>query len=111
MGLSIFHPTDVSRCGASFRPPTFGYSLRIGPEVVPFGGLYLESYKVISKKELLRGLWVRPKGVSVFFLWEQSMPGKSRQGGSHPKPEAVRISRVPPPPPLAVALCSSSSSN
>ena len=26
--------------------------------VVPFYGLYLESYEVISKKELLGGLWV-----------------------------------------------------
>ena len=32
--------------------------LPIGPEVVPFYGLYLESHKVIPKKELLRGLWV-----------------------------------------------------
>ena len=32
--------------------------LPIGPYVVPFYGLYLESYKVIPKKELLRGLWV-----------------------------------------------------
>ena len=30
----------------------------IGPQVVPFYGLYLESDKVIPKKELLRGLWV-----------------------------------------------------
>ena len=33
-------------------------SLPIGPEVVPFYGLYLESYKVYPNKELLRGLWV-----------------------------------------------------
>ena len=30
----------------------------IGSTVVPFYGLYLESYKVIPKKELLRGPWV-----------------------------------------------------
>ena len=30
----------------------------IVPIVVPFGGSYLESYKVIPKKELLWGLWV-----------------------------------------------------
>ena len=33
-------------------------ALPIGPEAVPFYGLYLGSYKVIPKKELLRGLWV-----------------------------------------------------
>ena len=32
--------------------------LPIGPKVVPFWGSYLESYKVIPKKELLWGLWV-----------------------------------------------------
>ena len=36
-------------------------ALPIGPEVVSFPGLYLESYKVIPKKELLSGLWVNPK--------------------------------------------------
>ena len=29
--------------------------------IVPFCGLYLDSYKVLPKKELLRGLWVDPK--------------------------------------------------
>ena len=40
-----------------------GFGLRvercrpIGPEVGPFGGSYLESYKVIPRKGLLRGPW------------------------------------------------------
>ena len=40
------------------RPPSLPVSLAIGSIIVPFGGLYLESYKVIRKKDLLRSLWV-----------------------------------------------------
>ena len=38
-------------------------SLPIGSKVVPFRGLYLESYKVIPKKELLWSLWVASDSV------------------------------------------------
>ena len=33
-------------------------ALPIGPIVVPFWSSYVESYKVVPKKELLWGLWV-----------------------------------------------------
>ena len=49
------------------------YDLPIGPIVVPFRGSYLESYKVIPKKELLWSLWViaafdRQRGI-LFRTW------------------------------------------
>ena len=53
----------------------------VGSKAGPFCGSYLESHKVIPKKELLRGLWVDPKPsiLSPFFEVE----GRRRASGSH----------------------------
>ena len=54
------------------------------PEVVPFCGVYLESYKGNPKKELLRGLWVvsysvdRPLLHGRFFWGEIGVSRESR---------------------------------
>ena len=59
--------------------------LLIGPYVVPFYGLYLESCKVTPKKELLRGLWVgflQPLGMLMGTTTTTTM-GMNDAAGAH----------------------------
>ena len=48
------------------------HALPVGPQVVPFYGLYFETCKVVPKKELLRGLRVEAGGSESRFLQKYS---------------------------------------
>ena len=69
----------------------------IDPQVVPFRGLYLESYKVIPKKELLRGLWEDPRFPAVFCTWFQVLgavlvpSGHASRSSKHELLGSVRV--------------------
>ena len=58
---------------AKMNEPCLGRArLPIGSKVVPFCGLYLESYKVTPKKELLRSLWVASPSLGAMLVLTRS---------------------------------------